>query len=425
MRIRRGCRLALALLGCIVLGYLLLAAAYAIPQERLHARLVESTKLFDGSDGSREEMDEILIKGYPSTWLDNTSDGFFLQYAAYEGEESIWEKALVNPRYVAQMHSTPGAELMEQLNEGPQNMKRVTLSRYWHGYLVLLKPLLLFFSYQDIRMVNMMVQGALLIWLFSLMQQRGLKRYLPALGIAVLALTPFVMPLNMHYSVVYLIALIGMIVMLQWPEWVENRLGSSMLFLMLGILTSYFDMLTYPLLSFGLPAVLWLVLSEKEGGKRALVTLIRIGLIWLIGYAGMWAGKWLLVAIGASPAEAATALETFATRSSAENYGRLATVWRNIGVLWRKPFKVLAAVCAVGAAIVLLRRLMRRERLLSTVPPMLSLALAGLALLPLAWYFLLPNTNHVHYFFMHRALSVTAFALACLLTKLFVREKKA
>ena len=422
MRIRRGCTLALTLLGCVVLGYVLLAAAYAIPQEALQAHLLESTRLFDDRDGSREEMDEILIKGYPSTWLDNTSDGFFLQYAAYEGDESIWEKALVNPRYVAQYHSTPAAELIEQLEQGTQNMNRVTLSRYWHGYLVLLKPLLLFFSYQDLRMLNMIVQGGMLMWLLYLMQQRGLKRYLPALGIALLALTPFVMPLNMHYSVVYLIALLGMIIMLQWPTWVQNRLGSSMLFLLLGIATSYFDMLTYPLLSFGLPAVLWLVLSEKEGGSNALRTLIRIGLIWLMGYAVMWAGKWALVAIGASPAEAATALETFATRSSAENYGRLATVWRNIAVVWRKPFKVLALVGCVAVAVKLGCRLKHKERLLAPVSPLLALSLVGLAALPLVWYFLLPNTNHVHYFFMHRALSITVFALLCLLTKLMEKQ---
>ena len=368
-------------------------------------------------------MDEILAKGYPSTWLDNTSDCFFLQYATYDGGESIWKKALLNPRYVVNGHTTPDAELKEYLENGDQNLIGAPLSRYWHGYLVVLKPLLLFLSYQDIRMVNMMVQGGLLVWLLWLMIERGLKRYLPAFTVAILALTPFVMPLNMHYSVVYLIALLGMIVMLQWPQWVQDRLGSSMLFLLLGIATSYFDMLTYPLLSFGLPAVVWLLLSEKEGGANALRTLIRVGLVWLLGYAGMWAGKWLLVAVGASPEEAITALQSFTYRSSAEEYGRMATVMRNIAVLWRKPFKLLALVAALGAVVVLAYRLARRQRLFAPVSPMLTLALLGLAVLPLAWYYVLPNTNHVHYFFMHRALSVTVFALACLLSRLFAKQE--
>ena len=425
MMIRRGGRLALALLVSIALGFGLLAAVYAIPQQAINAHVLESMQLFDGSDGQREKMNETLVKGYPSTWLDNSSDGFFLQYAVYDGEETLWEKALLNYRYVVKGHTTPDAELTEQLTAGTENLIKAPLSRYWHGYLVVLKPLLLFLSYQDIRMVNMIVQGGLLAWLLCLMCERGLKRYLPALTVAILALTPFVMPLNMHYSVVYLIALLGMIAMLQWPGWIEGKLGSSMLFLLLGIATSYFDMLTYPLLSFGLPAVLWLLLSEKEGGANALRTLIRIGLIWFAGYAGMWAGKWLLVAVFHSPAEAVTALQSFTYRSSAEEYGRMATVLRNVDVLWRKPFKLLALAGAAMAAGVLLRRLCRRERLLASVKPGLALSFLGLAVLPLAWYYILPNTNHVHYFFMHRALSVTVFALLCLATKLLERQEAA
>lgn len=412
--------LAMALLGSVILGYLLLIAAYAIPQEWMRPQLLESIRLFDGSDGTREEMDETLIKGYPSTWLDNTSDGFFLQYAAYEGEEPLYRRALLNPRYVAQEHSTPGAELIQYMTQGPEEMNRVNLSRYWHGYLVVLKPLLCFFSYQDIRMLNMIVQGGLLLWLVHMMYRRGLQRYLPALGTAILALTPFVLPLNMHYSVVCILALLGMIAVLYAPR----RMGSTMLFGLLGIATSYFDMLTYPLLSFGLPAVLWLLSNQNEGGSNALRTLIRIGLAWLAGYVCMWAGKWLLVAAGASVSEALTALEAFSIRSSGEEFGRMQTVLRNIQVLWRKPFKVLAVCAAAVLFAALIRRAVRKEALCAPVSPMLALSLLGVALLPLAWYFLLPNTNHVHYFFMHRALSVTVFAGLAMLTELFVKAER-
>ena len=103
----------------------------------------------------------------------------------------------------------------------------------------------------------------------------------------------------------------------------------------------------------------------------------------------------------------------------------MATVLRNVDVLWRKPFKLLALAVAAMAAGVLLRRLCRRERLLASVKPGLALSFLGLSVLPLAWYYILPNTNHVHYFFMHRALSVTVFALLCLATKLLERQEAA
>ena len=58
------------LLGGILLGVLLLMAAYALPTEPIRKRLEEFLVCFDGGDGMPEADDETLVKTYSSTWLD-------------------------------------------------------------------------------------------------------------------------------------------------------------------------------------------------------------------------------------------------------------------------------------------------------------------------------------------------------------------
>lgn len=419
--LKKGGRLALLLAACIAAGYALLAAVYLIPTDRLMVGLNETIRVFDEVQTGAERMDETLVEGYPSTRLDNTSDNFFLQAAAYENpSESVWKQAAVNPYYAALHQSTSGAELVQYVKKGSDEMELHSQGRYWNGYLLFLKPLLTVMSYQDIRMFNMVLQAALVLALGCLMYRRGMQRYLPAFGAAYLCLTPIVLPLNMHYSVVVYLLLIGMLILLLWPRWARDGIGSTAFFLLLGAATAYFDMLTYPLLAFAFPAVLWLLLCEEEGEGRALRTLIRIGLAWLIGYAVMWAGKWLIMLLTGFGEEAADAIESIFIRSDASEIGRFSSIGRNLQVLWRKPYKLPALGAAAVTAVCLWKGLRAKGRFVSA-SPMLCLSLLAIAALPFAWYIVLANSTHVHSFFMHRSLSVTVFAGLCLLTRLLKR----
>ena len=87
------------LLGGILLGMLLLMAAYALPTEPIRKHLGESLLCFDGSDGMPETDDETLVKTYSSTWLDIRTDLVMMLIAAYDSDASPWEQALENRMY--------------------------------------------------------------------------------------------------------------------------------------------------------------------------------------------------------------------------------------------------------------------------------------------------------------------------------------
>lgn len=167
---------------------------------------------------------------------------------------------------------------------------------------MLLKPLLLFCSYMDIRMLNVLAQGTLLLYLLLQLKKSGV-RCIPALGAALAVLHAWLLPLCLQYSTAWLTALAAMCLLVRFQSRFEKD-GVVLFFLGTGMVTSYVDFLTYPLITFGLPCVLWLML-EKDRQKNALLLLVQLALAWGIGYAGMWAGKWLLVLFLAVPGKAA------------------------------------------------------------------------------------------------------------------------
>ena len=155
------------LLGGILLGMLLLAAAYALPVEPIRKHLEESLVCFDGSDDMPEADNETLIKTYPGTWLDVRTDLVMMQIAAYDSDVSPWEQALENRMYNDMEHYFRLSDRLAAVARGVGKDAEPAYSygRYWHGYLVLLKPLLMLCSYMDIRMLNVRAQGTLLLYL--------------------------------------------------------------------------------------------------------------------------------------------------------------------------------------------------------------------------------------------------------------------
>ena len=78
---------------------------------------------------------------------------------------------------------------------------------------------------------------------------------------------PFAVFLNIQQSCCLAILNIGLIAMLLLYKKLSEK--ALIIFLYLGIATAFFDLLTYPLATFGVPAVLYFVLTPAESIKTA------------------------------------------------------------------------------------------------------------------------------------------------------------
>lgn len=110
---------------------------------------------------------------------------------------------------------------------------------------------------------------------------------------AVLSMMPMTIALCIQYCAVFYITLIGSAVIV----WKSKDIGTTkmyLLFLLLGMMTSYFDFLTYPLVSLGIPLITALIYAENDKTLMRIFFIIKNSFAWWVGYLGMWGGKWVL-----------------------------------------------------------------------------------------------------------------------------------
>lgn len=423
---RRLLRMGGILLAGIAAGFGLLTAVFLLPVGSMEQHVLESLPALNGEWGTGEESYEQVVKGYPSTQLDNSTDAYMLLTAIHRSEKSAVDQAI-------QLYSwqEEGANqyisLLRFGENGSEGMREVAIARYWLGFLVVLKPLLLYMNYMDIRMVNMIVQMALLMCICRLMQKRGVGRYVLPFGLSMLCITPGITWLSLQFSTTLLVAQAAMAVLLWKPHLMEKRMGEDVFFLLVGMATSYFDFLTYPVASLGMPLIVWLLLHRNETARSRLVRMVHCGLCWAFGYAGMWAGKWALALLYGSEGFWSTLVGSLETRTSQKirdvgEISRLDALWKAFSVFLKKPYLIAGVVVSLGYGLLFIRR--KARRLSAVEKPDLAGTMLGVALLPLAWYLFAANHTYNHAFFTSRALCVTAFAMGSALIAWLPTEKE-
>ena len=241
---------------------------------------------------------------------------------------------------------------------------------------------------------------------------------LPGMAAGWFLLMPVVCGVCLQYVPVMLLALLACLLLLHAGDRVESAIGMPAFFALLGLLTNYFDLLTFPLVTLGFPLALLLCLRMERGdGLRALLcTTVACGLCWALGYAGMWMLKWAFVAGVFGMDRLAGIFEQAALRvssaSNGEAFSRLSALRLNLSIILDKAAYLLVLLLALAASLALaLRRALCNGIRVRPQPGVLALLL--LALVPLMWCLAMANHAYDHAFFTYRNLTVTFLAALC------------
>lgn len=304
------------LMGCILAGILLLVGVYALPVERMKANVARSSGVID-YEGIYPQMSD----GYKYMQLDNFTDSIMLGAAVYDGAEGILDRAMSNYHMDCDELS-PELALTNYANDVPYGYYPVSYGRYWHGYLVPLKLLLLFLDYSDIRVLNFFVQNALLFLIIRRLYKNRMERYAAAFAVAVFLINPLTAALSLQFSTVYYIVLFSVIYLLGLfgKKEITDRKTDHMFFLT-GVCTSYFDFLTYPLAVFGILVIFYLNISLENGKRDGIKSILKKMALWFGGYGGMWGGKWLAGSILLRKNMFMDAMKQAFVRTSSNNVG--------------------------------------------------------------------------------------------------------
>lgn len=410
----------------IVAGIALNVGAFLLPQHPIHNHILDSVSVFQ-----QEGTFPYLIPGYKGTILDNNSDAWMLLLADFDGNEGIVDKAMSGYYWVYPCENTGmvGTDNLTVMGDKePCGVNQY--SRYWHGWLFFLRFGLLFFNYSDLRALNMILQFVLIITCFILLERRGLSDYLFAFLTAMLVLVPPATAFSFEYSFIFYIFMSGMIVMLRYHERIESDLGYSLYFFILGLCTSYFDFLTFPLLTLGMPLVTVGLLREKHKTDiefNYISEIIWYSIAWSIGYAGMWVSKWVVGSLLTSHNIVRDAVSQVILRTSHTNgLGELSnvkisylyTICANMGVICKGPYILLFIVSILYSV-----RKLRKTKCNFRKRMNAAVSFLFIAAMPFVWYYFAMNHSALHNHFTYRELVLCVFSGLCAIERFSGADK--
>lgn len=381
----------LKVFGLLLAVYLLFAAgSYLVPQRAVESHVVKTIERGDlASDQPRAFLPRLECR------MDNYTDALILNQAYTLRSESLIDGTMLLPRLTCER--LPFEELRVAVGmDTVDNSATATYARYWHGNTFLARYLLFFWDYPTIRLVLYILSSLLMLWCGALLWRRGGWQLAVAVGMGLLCSYVFMMQFSLQLGMVLFIALGGMIA-------IAKRCASSITiaFFVLGSLTAYFDLLTAPMLTLGLPLLVMLALKPEEKMQDAFKGLTLASLLWAIGYGLTWVAKWILATLLTSENIWKDGLHNLSNRSGVlDEHGRWDALMENMDMLPWSIIIIALAVILVLACWHFYRQGWRR-----------ALPLLVVALIPWLWYLFAANHSYLHNWFTYRAQAVSVAGL--------------
>ena len=367
-------------------------AAYSIPNGAVADNVIKSEK-------------RILEEGtYPNPThvaffqQDNYTDALMLSLCVTgDSTATPIQNAMTNP--YLKNDSTPMSQIGIDAATGKTDMHQPDFyGRYWHGYLLPLKAFSTVGDIWAIRITNYVALTLLLALASYLVWRRRGSRMAWAFLATMLLLGYPGIPLCMQFASCFYILFISVITLLLFEKTFSSTGNLCLAFFAIGSLTSFFDLLTAPLLTLGFPLAVFLFNLCSRRQMRQTVT---ASMSWGAGYALTWMSKWILTSMLTGYDMVANAFGQAAFRSGGTIPATLDYGWvmKNISAL------IAFYAAATLLSIIFLTKSTHNVRLRK------NSALRVMALMPLAWYLCLRNHSLIHFWFAWRS---TGISLMCI-----------
>lgn len=169
--------------------------------------------------------------------------------------------------------------------------------RYWHGSLILIRPMLVLWNYKQIKCVLGIVMGGLLAALLFLLVKHKRRVEAVSIAISMFAVSVWYVPLSLEYIWMFLLMLGVSIITVRMC--VHGRMDHfPMLMFITGMLAAYFDFFTTETITLLIPLLLAVRIGGRNYSDKDLWLLTgKCCVLWGIGYVGCWMAKWGLSAV--------------------------------------------------------------------------------------------------------------------------------
>ena len=272
-----------------------LTLVYCIPREAMLLNATESAVVI-GQEGKYPNW----FFGSPVAFFDNYSDARMLNMAVHTGDNPFYGAMSTDYEVIEGSEDTEFAQFHDLVAAVEGNSTGTeSYGRMWHGYLVWLKPLLVFFNLHEIRSIIYFLSFFLyLVTILVLNKKAGFKVAFPFICGTLLSYT-VITTINMMFSIDinYMILGVLAVAVLYGTKFYEKY--EYLLFWLIGTLMAFSGTFMFLLITLCMPLLVSLQLHYKSGksAKDLWYITFRNSVFYVVSYAITLILKWVLAAI--------------------------------------------------------------------------------------------------------------------------------
>ena len=308
-------------------------------------------------------------------------------------------------------------ELYDTINDNIE--ESFEYARYWHGYLIMLRPLLLIMNINTIRIfTTILLAGLATILLYLIAKKINIVTMIIFL-FSLIGIDYFYMGLSIQGAPIMLIMMAFSIIILLKNAQMKNI---TLMFFITGMITNFFDFLTVPVLTLGMPLTIYFLLKQKEEEltiKQIAIIFIKNCISWAIGYGLTWISKWIIIDIlyGKNVINSAFQQVLYRGGTNIQEIKYLSTLKYNI--IYANIYSYAALMLTICTYIIINYKKVNRKKekrntkklLQETAPYIL------IFLISLIWYAVLKVHSYQHCFFTYKNMLLIMLGISILAIK--------
>lgn len=421
------------ILVLIIIYILLLILTNKIPSSMLEKNIKESSQILE-EEGETKEVN----LGYKKEYVFNFSDALMLNMAYSVNSNKPIESMLLSRKdYIPNVTKTENTKPTINIGTDPRFIDAKTgdvshtkelnhfinnkdmeesyeYARYWHGYMIFLRPLLIIFNINQIRILfTIILVGLSLVLLYLLYKKINLITAI-SFALGLFSCSVFIVGQSLSEISVFIITLIMSIILLLKKD-VNKNLGIP--FFICGSLVGFMDLLTEPLIPLLIPITVYFLIAQKQekmSWKDALKKYIYLCFIWVVAYIATWILKWVILDIVKNRGIFAQALDQILVRSSDKRITYIRILKRIYQYFSISSLYIMIIPMIIMIIIGIIREKNRKSKLQICLLPFIFNLLA-----PFVWYFFIKNHSYIHPFFSYKLLFITVVNVFIIIANIF------
>lgn len=292
-------------------------------------------------------------------------------------------------------------------------------SRYWHGYQVILKPLLSIFTYEQVRFIYNIIVMVLFVACCSMLWTKVSKTSAIALAVSMCFAHIEIFGMSIQFSNAFILVFISIIYLLSRKD-IDCFLSKNLVifFFVLGSVINFIDLLTAPIVTLGVPLAI-IILIRQRSVIDNLIIIAKSSIAWGVGYGLTWISKWCISSVILNRNVISDAIHQIFFRTMGDEthpINRPEMLSSNFDSMF-----IFSEMAYILPVVYLISIILHKRVNISSI---LSLALLSLA--PYTWYVILTSHSQIHFWFTYRAQVITMFCflVACsLIVQSFMKKK--